>query len=485
MKFICLLACCFFFLTHSYSQEYYNQGSFVIRGKVKNAKTEFIEFGLSAYMGSKTYSLALNNDGSFNQTFPIQNTQDLFLPLSDEDLASLIVKDGDTLTIDWDADKTQESFLVTGINDTRTKHLRFERKMKLFTQTDFRKLYDTLELHMKDWVPAQKFVLINANYNKALNYILDSAGFNSPEIGQLIVQTYARFDQILSQERLKTLFKLNPIRPLASNEWLAYTSTILTDEVLNENWFLISPAYRDMIYNQTRFFKTFGGWITAPSSPTIKMDFTASNYHMANAAIPIPSIREWAVAKIIIDGFSHNSFSDVEKIYNKFLEECSSPYLKNYLEQHYNAITHLRPGKTAPAFTLKNEKGETVSLADFKGKAVYIDFWGTSCGPCIYEIQEQTPQLHKNYKDKDLVFLNICVDSDEAEWKKGLKKYKPGGVNLIAEGWENNPICQAYNITGIPHYILIDKDGKIANNNAPRPSELNNNPQKEFDLLLK
>src|SRR3546814_3113417 len=83
------------------------------------------------------------------------------------------------------------------------------------------------------------------------------------------------------------------------------------------------------------------------------------------------------------------------------------------------------------------------SLADFKGKVVYIDFWGVYCGPCIYDIQHYVPQIHEHYKDKDVVFINICVDVGETQWKAALKKHNLHGINLIAEGWSRHPVCRS------------------------------------------
>jgi hypothetical protein len=79
--------------------------------------------------------------------------------------------------------------------------------------------------------------------------------------------------------------------------------------------------------------------------------------------------------------------------------------------------------------------------------------------------------LHSRYKDKPIVFVNICVDSDEKAWKKSLGELNLDGVNLIAEGWTGNPVCKAYHIEGIPHYCLIDKDGRIINDAGPTPSD--------------
>ena len=160
--------------------------------------------------------------------------------------------------------------------------------------------------------------------------------------------------------------------------------------------------------------------------------------------------------------------------------------MKDTLQNHYNAIKRLKPGNTAPAFTLKNERGQPVSLSDFKGKVVYIDFWGVFCGPCIYDIKNHVPRLHEFYQNKDVIFINICVDVKEKQWKDALVKYKLDGINLIAEGWTSHPVCQAYHISSIPHYILVDKEGKIANNNARGPAGYDLKSGKNaIDILLK
>lgn len=152
----------------------------------------------------------------------------------------------------------------------------------------------------------------------------------------------------------------------------------------------------------------------------------------------------------------------------------------------YNLAKNLKPGLKAPEFSLLNDKRKTVSLGDFKGKVVYIDFWGVGCGPCIYDIENFETKLHEHYKDKDVVFINVCVDSGEKAWKSAIKEYKLTGVNLIAEGWTKNPVCKTYGVNGIPHYVIINKDGTMANNNAPRMYELSGSiGNNELDAALK
>lgn len=68
----------------------------------------------------------------------------------------------------------------------------------------------------------------------------------------------------------------------------------------------------------------------------------------------------------------------------------------------------------------------------------------------------------------------------EEKWKAGIKELQIHCVNLLAEGWTKHPVCQNYNIAGIPLYVLIDKEGKTANNNAERPYQLVGNTENEL-----
>ncbi len=68
--------------------------------------------------------------------------------------------------------------------------------------------------------------------------------------------------------------------------------------------------------------------------------------------------------------------------------------------------------------------------------------------------------------------------------EKKVADLKLEGVNLIAEGWANNPVCKAYNIQSIPNYVIIDKNGKIALSSAPSPPDLINERKNILDKIL-
>lgn len=136
----------------------------------------------------------------------------------------------------------------------------------------------------------------------------------------------------------------------------------------------------------------------------------------------------------------------------------------------------LQEGELALDFTGTDPNGNKISLSQFKGKYVYIDFWTTWCGPCVKE----TPyfeKLKEKYKDKNIAFLSVSLDDNRKKWERYVKKKGMTAHQLFAGGRKVPPIhyyClierdHKYYVS-IPRFVLIGKEGEIIKANAPRPS---------------
>lgn len=122
----------------------------------------------------------------------------------------------------------------------------------------------------------------------------------------------------------------------------------------------------------------------------------------------------------------------------------------------------MKVGTVAPGFTTRDLKGESLSLAGLRGKYVLLNFWSTTCAPCIGEI----PDLQKTYeafKDDDrVVMISLALDPSEREVKALLKKYEMPWRQVILRDEFDDPIARAYKVTGIPKTLIIGPDGKLA-----------------------
>lgn len=129
-------------------------------------------------------------------------------------------------------------------------------------------------------------------------------------------------------------------------------------------------------------------------------------------------------------------------------------------------------GAVAPAFTFTDVAGKKFHPEDFKGKKVYIDVWATWCGPCL-ELEPAWNKLVNNYVANDsIAFLSVSLDDTKEKWLQFLKKHHPAGILLHAgDGGWNSQFAINYDIQGIPHFILLDENGKILSNAAPLPDK--------------
>lgn len=123
---------------------------------------------------------------------------------------------------------------------------------------------------------------------------------------------------------------------------------------------------------------------------------------------------------------------------------------------------------------LEDTSGNIINTSALMGKLVYVDFWFTTCSPCLKEIPWSDALQQFYAKDTNIVFLNICIESLErkAAWKKMVAEKNMKGIQLFYT--RNRPqkvnLLRQYDIR-FPTYILVDKNMKVISYDMPRPSE--------------
>ncbi|MDP3436006.1 MAG: TlpA disulfide reductase family protein [Bacteroidales bacterium] len=164
---------------------------------------------------------------------------------------------------------------------------------------------------------------------------------------------------------------------------------------------------------------------------------------------------------------SYDLYLDFVEKYGKYF---ATPAQKKLLEDTGAKLYETRSGGVAANFTYPDVNGKNVSLSDFKGKVVLVDVWATWCGPCKQQIPH-AKKLEEELHGMDVVFLNVSVDEekDKDKWKQMIIDEKLGGVHIFASGWSK--ITKDYKITGIPRFMLFDKNGNVISTEAPRPSD--------------
>jgi thiol-disulfide isomerase/thioredoxin len=148
----------------------------------------------------------------------------------------------------------------------------------------------------------------------------------------------------------------------------------------------------------------------------------------------------------------------------KFRAEPRIARLINRLENSKNVAV----GKPFIDFTMQDPAGNTVSLSDFVGQGNYVlvDFWAAWCPPCRAKMPHMV-EIYAQYKGKGLEIVGVSLDGqfgderDHAAWVAGIKDMNMTWAQMSDLKFWQSPVVELYAFNGIPHLILLGKDGTI------------------------
>ena len=194
------------------------------------------------------------------------------------------------------------------------------------------------------------------------------------------------------------------------------------------------------------------------------------------------NIRDYALFNALNMRLSEKGLVGFESYYTYFKENNKDLHFAEQLKIVYDEKQLLAPGNPAPPFTLEDVDGNMVSLNDFKGKYVYIDFWQTLCPRSGRELPYLL-NLHSDYENENIEFVSISVNEDENVWRDYVKENKNIGTSLrVPQSWDSKTY-KVYQVFGLPTFVLIDTVGKIIDPKAAKPSS--KEIRETFDQLLK
>ena len=164
------------------------------------------------------------------------------------------------------------------------------------------------------------------------------------------------------------------------------------------------------------------------------------------------------------------SAEDLNTYLNKYVKITGDSILYSKFVEQYNLSAD------ANQLLLKDIQGNIINfqqlLKKHKGKVIYIDFWASWCVPCRKEM-EPASELRKQYEGKDAVFVYLAYNDTENSWEKAVQEEKLSTIatNYFILNSKNCKMLEDINLRLIPRYIIIDKNGKLVEMNAPRPSD--------------
>lgn len=146
-----------------------------------------------------------------------------------------------------------------------------------------------------------------------------------------------------------------------------------------------------------------------------------------------------------------------------------SPKLKSspnvaLINERIGILESVSIGKTAPEFTMNNQEGKPVSLSDFRGKVLLVDFWASWCGPCRRE-NPNVVAAYKKFNEKGFDILGVSLDKEKEAWVKAIDQDKLTWNHVSDLQYWNNAASKQYGVMSIPSNVLIDQNGVIIGRN--------------------
>ncbi|MFB3388114.1 TlpA family protein disulfide reductase [Flavobacterium sp. LAR06] len=186
----------------------------------------------------------------------------------------------------------------------------------------------------------------------------------------------------------------------------------------------------------------------------LKLDFDFARKH-PNSMSALRLIRV-SVGRFV----GMNFYDTFVEVYQNFSPEIKTSQEGKEMAEKLKYFNQSKVGSIAPKFTLIDMNGKTVSLDDFKGKYVLIDFWASWCGPCREELP-YIKELYKKYHNQGFEIISVAKDDKTESWKKAIVNENIESWNHLFATKDNSTIITDYFVNGIPHKLLIDKNGLI------------------------
>ena len=203
----------------------------------------------------------------------------------------------------------------------------------------------------------------------------------------------------------------------------------------------------------------------------IEMSWFEKQYDLAREKLE-GRVLYWFLAGMLVDGFANRgeAFAEVRGKWEDFQQINPYPEYTEAVQMALDRALKVQPGRPAPDFTLPDLDGRPVSLSQFKGKVVLLDFWASWCRPCIADLPH-LKKIKERMAAQPVVFVNLSLDEKERDWRKAVEEHGIQGLHVRAPG-VGAEVARDYNVSGIPSYFLLDSKGMIVERVTGRIGEV-------------
>ena len=155
------------------------------------------------------------------------------------------------------------------------------------------------------------------------------------------------------------------------------------------------------------------------------------------------------------------TLEQLEQVFGQFDVKVQQSKWGKAIRESIELRQRIEPGRLAPEFTLARRDSSLVSLADYRGKVVVLDFWASWCRPCRASFP-WVREFYEEYREKGVEIIGVSIDENKASWEKALDEDRlpwPQVIDEIEKG--RSRVGGLYHVLAVPMFVVVDKEGKI------------------------
>lgn len=180
---------------------------------------------------------------------------------------------------------------------------------------------------------------------------------------------------------------------------------------------------------------------------------------LAKSSSPVLSLYVLSSFQNTASNLGIKGFSKVE-----LAEAISAAAQKFPAHTALQSIKKSLPSSKAADFTQPDVAGNPVSLSQFRGKYVLVDFWASWCQPCRQD-NPNVVKAYQQFKDKNFTVLGVSLDQNKNAWQKAIQQDGLTWTHVSDLKFWDNEAAKLYGVQGIPYNVLVDPDGNIVAEN--------------------
>lgn len=428
----------------------------IISGTITNATSG--EVSISAAEFETT--APVNDDGTFSTAFEIEEGGNYYFAYGGEH-SQIYLEPGYELEVSLDTEYFDETMSFRGEGAGPNNYLAgiYLLNEEMDEEMDYSEQFYMTPEEFKAHISSRHDRCADYLNMCAQKYSLDEDFVEEQQISLTYERGLALYDYEASVEYYQEVDEV----PLP-DDWYSFVDELkVEDPALLDN-----RQYVRFMSNHLRTL-TNEEWLAEGGEDNDELAFDRLHLNNIDKEITAQEVKDFFLHRSMMDVVRYYGTKDLDEVVEIFKAKCKDAECIKQVEEALAEWEPLKPGKEAPVFTASDRDGNEVTLADLRGKVLYIDVWATWCGPCMGEVPHLA-QLEEDMHGQDVEFVKVSIDAKHEEWLEMITAMEMGGTQLIGEdAWESE-ICEMYKIGGIPRFILIDKEGKIVDANAPRPS---------------